>query len=211
MNEFTSTLAENDEVVRAFIRDLAGVSTQLAGERVELQRVLSSVARTVGTVESFVRDNREALVTDVEKLTRVVKNINSEKESIDTALSVAPVAIGNLVLAFNSQSGSVGSRIGVGGNVWDADGLLCSIVQQSGLPRISKNLACQIFEGLLEPVTGELPFIPPPSGKPSTAQPGSGQQASSPGPRSRSRVGDLQESHSTDQGSGLTQLLGGAS
>ena len=42
---FTTTLAENDPLVRAFIRDLTGVSAQLAGERTEIQGALASVAR----------------------------------------------------------------------------------------------------------------------------------------------------------------------
>lgn len=188
---FTGTLAENDRLVRAFMRDLAGVSSSLVTERTELQAALSSVARAVGTVESFVKDNRAALVGDVEQLTRVLKTINSERESIDTALRVAPVAIGNLTVAYNSKTGSIGSRIGVGGNIWDADGLLCAVVQQSQLPRRLKNVACRLFEQLLEPVTGSLPFVPPgppgreaaPSGK--AAEPersGRGRKAAQPAP-----------------------------
>lgn len=150
--QFTDTLADNDALVRAFIADLAGVSESLVTERTELQQALSSVARAVGTVKTFVQDNRQALVTDVEKLTRVMKAIDSERESLDTALTVAPVAIGNLVLAFNTQSGSVGSRIGFSGNIADADGLLCAVVQQSDLPAASKQLACQIFKRILEPL-----------------------------------------------------------
>ena len=150
--EFTSTLAANDALVRAFIADLAGVSESLVTERDELQQALTAVARAVGTVKTFVQDNREALVTDVEKLTRVMKTINSERDSLDTALTVAPVAMGNLVLAFNTQSGSIGSRIGFGGNIADADGLLCAVVQQSDMPAAMKKLACQIFEQVLEPL-----------------------------------------------------------
>lgn len=150
--EFTTTLADNDALVRAFIADLAGVSRSLVTERDELQAALASVARAVGTVKTFVQSNREALVTDVEKLTRVIKNVNSERESLDTALTVAPVAIGNLVLAFNQQSGSIGSRITFGGNIADADGLLCAVVQQSALPAVTKKLACQIFKQVLEPL-----------------------------------------------------------
>ncbi len=132
--EFTDTLASNDALVRAFVADLAGVSASLVTERTELQQALRSVARAVGTVKTFVENNRKALVTDVEKLTRVIKAVNSERDSLDTALTVAPVAIGNLVLAFNTQSGSVGSRIGFEGNIADADGLLCAVVQQSDIP-----------------------------------------------------------------------------
>mgnify|MGYP000244612722 CR=1 FL=1 len=59
-------------------------------------------------------------------------------------------------------------RIGIGGNVWDADGFLCGIVQQAGLPRVSADLACELFEMLLEPITTQVPFIPPEhSGRPS--------------------------------------------
>ncbi len=161
--EFTATLADNDRLVRAFLADLAGVSEQLAGERTELEGVLSAVADTVGTVQGFVRDNREALATDVRKLTRVIGTINSEKDSLNTALDVAPVAMGNLVLAFNTESGSIGSRIGLTGNVQDADGLLCAIVQQSALPKITKTLACQIFEMVLEPLVSQAPSVPPES------------------------------------------------
>jgi phospholipid/cholesterol/gamma-HCH transport system substrate-binding protein len=163
--DFTAALSANDGLVRAFIQDLADVSEQLSDERVELQRTLSAVADAVGTVKGFVRKNRKALVTDVEKLSRVMRNIASERDSLNTALEVAPTAIGNLFLAYNSESGTIGSRIGISGNVFDADGFLCSIVQQSAMPKISKDLACQLFAALLEPVENELPTIPPASGR----------------------------------------------
>lgn len=149
----TDTLADNDALVRAFIRDLAGVSSDLAAEREELEQALASVADAVGTVERFVSSNRKALVTDVQKLTRVMRTINSEKASLDRALRAAPLALGNLSLAFNNKSGSIGSRVGIEGNLADADGFLCAIVQQSDMPKASKDLACTIFEQLLEPVT----------------------------------------------------------
>ncbi len=195
--ELTSTLAENDRFVRAFIKDLAGVSAQLADERTEIQGALAAVADAVGTVKSFVHDNRAALVGDVERLTRVMKTIASEKDSIDTALRVAPVAIGNLSLAYNSRSGTIGSRIGISGNVWDADGFLCAVVQQSSLPRASKDLACTLFKQLLEPVEGQVPTIPP-------------------GPDGRSSTGDqvprqVQRQYAGAGGGSLGQLMGGGS
>lgn len=157
----TTTLAENDRFVRAFVKDLAGVSSQLAGERTEIRQALASVAAAVGTVKGFVKDNRQALVTDIEKLTRVMQTINSEKSSIDTTLRVAPTAIGNLALAFNNETGTIGSRIGVSGNLWDSDAFLCAIVQNASLPRPTANLACKLFEQLLEPVEDRLPTVPP--------------------------------------------------
>ncbi|MCW2766942.1 MAG: virulence factor Mce family protein [Nocardioides sp.] len=195
--QFTSTLAANDNLVRAFIKDLAGVSSSLVSERAELQQALASVADAVGTVKTFVHDNRAALVTDVEKLTLVMKTINSEKDSIDTALRIAPVAIGNLSLAYNNKSGTIGSRIGIQGQLWDADGFLCALVQQSSLPRAGANLACRLFAQLLEPVAGGIPAIPP--GK---------QQASLPAgsdPVSRS----AQRAYSVNDSPTFDELLGG--
>src|SRR4051794_7879990 len=101
---FTTTLAQNDRFVRAFIQDLSGVSGQLASERTEIQAALGSVAQAVGTVKGFVHDNRARLVDSVDRLTRVMKTINSERSSISTALRVAPTAIGNLTLAYNTKT-----------------------------------------------------------------------------------------------------------
>jgi phospholipid/cholesterol/gamma-HCH transport system substrate-binding protein len=175
----TTTLAENDKFVRAFVKDLAGVSAQLAGERTEIRQALASVADAVGTVKTFVGKNRQALVTDIEKLTRVMGTINSEKSSLDTALRVAPTAIGNLALAFNNETGTIGSRIGLSGNVWDADRFLCAIVQNASIGRGLADLACGLFKTLLEPVENQLPTIPPatPKGAPGAPRQDAGAAA----------------------------------
>jgi phospholipid/cholesterol/gamma-HCH transport system substrate-binding protein len=202
---FTDTLASNDALVRAFIADLAGVSESLVTERTELQQALTAVARAVGTVKTFVQGNREALVTDVEKLARVMKTINSERDSLDTALTVAPVAMGNLVLAFNTQSGSIGSRIGFDGNIADADGLLCAVVQQSDLPPAAKRLACQIFEEVLEPL---LPATSSTTPKPGTATKGAAgpqRQTQAPDPNVPRDLG----AYVTGDDATIEGLLGG--
>ena len=155
--EFTEVLGDNDRLVRAFLRDLAGMSEALVTERVELERALASVSRAVGTVKTFVEDNRVRLVDDLEKLTRVVRAINSERESLNDALHAAPLALGNLAVAFNNETNSIGSRIGVQGTFGDPDGFLCTIVQQSDMPEPSKDLACDIFEQVFEPIVGQQP------------------------------------------------------
>ncbi|WP_169799262.1 MCE family protein [Nocardioides jensenii] len=152
---FTQALATNDEYVVAFMKDLAGVSADLAGERRELQQALSSVATAVGSVQKFIKKNRTAISTDVKKLTRVAGNLASEKDAIDLALTAGPVGIGNLVNAFDAKSGSIGSRFGFQQNIADSDGFLCAVIQQSELPKVSKDLACKIFKNLLEPVASQ--------------------------------------------------------
>jgi phospholipid/cholesterol/gamma-HCH transport system substrate-binding protein len=195
--KFSQVLGNNDRLVRAFIKDLSGMSSSLVGERVELQRALGAVARAVGTVKGFVHDNHRALVTDLEKLTSVMKVINSERDSIDTALQVAPLALGNLAVAFNNQTNSIGSRIGVNGTFGDMDGFLCSIVMQSGMPRASKDLACKIFKQL-EPAENQ-------TGK----QAASRQAATRQSPSLSSVEQRTTQQYVDGDGSSLSSLMGG--
>ena len=81
---FTTTLADNDALVRAFMRDLAGVSRTLAAESDELQQAVAAVADAVGSVESFVRDNRDGLSRDIRQLSTVMSAIASEKDNLRT-------------------------------------------------------------------------------------------------------------------------------
>ncbi|HEU5035686.1 MAG TPA: MCE family protein [Nocardioides sp.] len=202
--QFTTTLARNDRFVTAFIQDLAGVSGQLASERQEIRQALASVAQAVGTVRTFVHDNRARLVDSVERLTRVMKTINSERSSVDTALRVAPTAIGNLALAFNNRTGTIGSRIGISGNVWDADGFLCGVVQQAGLPQASADLACRLFKQLLEPVEDQLPTVPP-------AAPGKASSGLGPGTGSGSGGLNRVQQYAASGAGSLGTLMGGSS
>lgn len=160
--EFTKTLAENDSLVRAFMQDLTGVSAMLAEESDELEQAVAAVAQAVGSVEGFVKDNREALVTDVRKLTHVMRTIASQKDSIETAMEIAPVAMGNLHMGFDHASGSQNSRVGIGPNVWSADGLICAIIQQNKrMPVALRDVACDVVKKLLEPIVANLPYLPP--------------------------------------------------
>jgi phospholipid/cholesterol/gamma-HCH transport system substrate-binding protein len=196
----TQALGDNDRLVRAFIRDLAGMSRALVTERGELRRALGAVARSVGTVKTFVEDNRAALVTDLEKLTRVLKTINSERDSLDTALQVAPLALGNLAVAFNNKTNSIGSRLGLQGTFGDSDGLLCAIVQQSDMPDASKDLACTIFAQLLEPVEGQ-------AGKQQAGQQAPARPTSLADIDPNSRV--IPEQYAYNGAGDLTSLVGG--
>ncbi|WP_158282954.1 MCE family protein [Nocardioides silvaticus] len=159
---FTSTLADNDRLVRAFMQDLAGVSQTLADESDELQQAVAAVADAVGSVESFVRDNRDGLAKSIRQLSTVMSTIASEKDNLRTALEIAPTAMDSLHLGFDHTTGSQNSRVGIAGVVWTADGFICSLLQQNPLaPRPLKDLACDLISQLLSPIIDNLPFVPP--------------------------------------------------
>lgn len=190
LDEFTAALADNDEAVSVFMRDLGQVSQQLAGEKQELRAALRNLASVLGKVEGFVKGNRELLVSDVEDLTRILVVLGDQKKSLENILDIGPAAMGNLAVAFNPRTGSIGSRISTQGNIADLDGLLCTLAQNGDVPQADQ--ACEVFEALLEPVLGETTDSPPPD------LPGGGGL-----PGTSVRYGDAAAADS------LGQLLGG--
>lgn len=159
LDEFSGALAANDAFVARFMDNLGAVSTQLAGEKEELRAVLDTLAAVLGKVQRFVRDNRELLAQEVEDLTTVVKILGEERDALRTVLDIAPAAMGNLAIAFDPKSGSIGSRLRPEGNIKGLDGLLCSLVQQGGVP--AADTACEIFKALLRPVIDQVPVSGP--------------------------------------------------
>lgn len=175
----TDTLAHNDQVVRAFLADLAVISSYLADERDELERAVAATANAIGTVGNFVADNRAAVRQTIQRLTKVLETVSAERESLGDALRTGPVALGNLTVAFNNKTSTIGSRISIQNNIADADGVLCALVQQGDMPAATKDLACRIFEQL-EPVNQAIyegstsssgPGAPSPSTRPTSGEP----------------------------------------
>jgi virulence factor Mce-like protein len=156
LSELTRVLAENDALVTRFIRDLSGASAQLSGERQELRAMLAALASAVAEVETFVREHRGQLTSNVDAIGEIAGVLAAEKESLALALEKGPLGAGNLAIAFDNKTGSIGGRIAVGPNADDTDGFLCAVVQQARIP--SRDLACDVFEALLERLPdGQVP------------------------------------------------------
>ncbi|MDN4175336.1 MCE family protein [Nocardioides sp. SOB77] len=170
LDAFTRTLARNDGLVDEFMGDLARATDQLSGERQELARALEALAGAVGTVEAFVKDNRKALVGEVEDLTDVLDVLVAERESLTTAIEKGPLGLGNLALGFDTKTGSQNARIQVGPNVEDLDGFLCAVVTNAGVP--AAGTVCKLLKSLLEPLGLALPRGPARADAPDTRVPG---------------------------------------
>jgi phospholipid/cholesterol/gamma-HCH transport system substrate-binding protein len=151
LSQFSTVLADNDTVVRSFIEDLAGVSGQLSGERTELRQLLAALAQAVGTVKSFVHNNRNAVSKNLKSLTEVVGVVAKQRDNLAKALEAGPLGAGNLALAYDNPTASIGGRFAIGGNFDDADGSLCAIVQaDKRIPEALQKAACTIFTAVLE-------------------------------------------------------------
>jgi phospholipid/cholesterol/gamma-HCH transport system substrate-binding protein len=110
LQQFTTALAKSDAQVREFNSQLASVSAQLDGERTELGAALRSLSIALAQVASFVRENRQELVSNVEGLTTITGILVKQKDALEQVLQMAPLALSNLNLAYNPSSGTLDVR-----------------------------------------------------------------------------------------------------
>ncbi|WP_295142739.1 MCE family protein [Saccharopolyspora sp.] len=110
LQKFTGMLSANDQQVRRFNDQMQEVSSLLAGEREDLGASMAELAVALGKVESFVRDNRENLKSNVDQLNSVAKVLVDQKSALAESLTDAPLALGNLQNSYNAASGTLDTR-----------------------------------------------------------------------------------------------------
>jgi phospholipid/cholesterol/gamma-HCH transport system substrate-binding protein len=148
LQTFTTAIAQNDAVVRAFNEHLAQVAAQLNGERDDLAAAIKQLAVALAEVASFVKENEKDLTYNVTNLASVTGVLVKQKAALREFLDVAPTALSNLQLAYNASSGTLDTRDnspGQGG----AAGVICNVLAAAG----QDPAACREL----------LPVIPPPA------------------------------------------------
>jgi phospholipid/cholesterol/gamma-HCH transport system substrate-binding protein len=146
LQKFTTTIARNDSVVRAFNGDLTAVAGQLNGERTDLATAIKQLSVALAEVASFVRENKDNLTANVTDLASVTKVLVKQKAALREFLDTAPTALSNLQLAYNSKSGTLDTRDNStpqGG----AAGVLCNLLGIAG----QSPTACRNLLGGLSP------------------------------------------------------------
>ena len=149
--EITDTLAENDATVEAFLKHLTSVSGQLEGEREELRAVFASLARVLGIVKDFVRENRKVLGDDVELLASLLQRVDNQKENLGLVVQKGSSALSNLAIAFESGTGTYGSRINIPQGIFNRpDQFICQTLENS-IPNLPPSV-CLAIGTLLKPL-----------------------------------------------------------
>ncbi|HEX7306463.1 MCE family protein [Lentzea sp.] len=160
LQKFTAMLAANDSQVRDFNQQLADVSKMLADERGDLGAALSELATALGQVQGFVKDNREALKSNVDKLASITQVLVNQRAALAETLDVAPLALGNLQNSYNAASGTLDTRANINELNQPPIVLICKLVQQATPNNVPPVLAqtCKQLEPLL---TGAIPLKSP--------------------------------------------------
>lgn len=157
MSKLTGTLAANDRFVSQFMGDLANVSGVLAGERDELQAALASLARAIGIVRTFVRDNKGALTREVRQLTKILGILAAEKTSLETITQLAPLGLGNLAIGGDAKHNSMGARVQFTPLAYSLDLALCDVLKNGKIP--NAQMGCNLIKQILKPLKAQLPDI----------------------------------------------------
>jgi virulence factor Mce-like protein len=114
LEQFVSTLAQNDSTVRAFNQSLSDVSTMLDGEKEELAASLRNLSIALGEVTTFVKDNKASLSRNIKGINRVAKVLVKQRAALEETLINAPLALNNLALTYNPQSGTLDTNANLG-------------------------------------------------------------------------------------------------
>jgi len=157
MSQLTDTLAANDRLVDGFMSDLTSVSSQLEGDRDELGKALAALARAVGTVRTFVHDNKDMVQTDVRELTRLLGVLARHKDDLNTLARIGALGLDNLTIAYDNKSKSVGARMQATPNGANLGNMLCDIIYNAGkFPGASGDQVCALLKTITAPFSDAI-------------------------------------------------------
>jgi phospholipid/cholesterol/gamma-HCH transport system substrate-binding protein len=157
LQSFVSTIAAKDAEVREFSGRLEDVAGFLADERGDLAVAVSELSIALGDVADFVRDNRPALQSNVDKLTDVTAVLVKQQDALAEILDVAPAALSNLALTYNGSSGTLDTRANLNELTLPPIVLVCQALKRGTPQDLPTNISdtCSALEPVL---SGAVPL-----------------------------------------------------
>ncbi len=96
LDTLTGTIAANQDLVRTFITQVTEASTLLAGERTNFRNSLRSLSKAVALVADFAHQNRQQLVTSLDKSSALMKSLLTKRNRLTEILRVMPLTLQNM-------------------------------------------------------------------------------------------------------------------
>lgn len=110
LHGFSGMLQHNDAQVRLAEEELASVTGFFASDRQNLAAALSQLATALSQVQAFIAANRALIKSNVDKLAAITALLSAERASLAEALSSAPLALDNLLSAYDSTTRTLDGR-----------------------------------------------------------------------------------------------------
>lgn len=130
LQTFVSMLAENDAQVRQFNTQMAQFNSNVADQRENLQGALHELSFAMADVGRMIRDNQDLIRTNAERLATLSQTTADHDEDITEILKLAPLALTNIINAYDPDSGSLHMRTNIR-EFQDPMGTLCELMRMS--------------------------------------------------------------------------------
>ncbi|MFZ2511222.1 MAG: MCE family protein [Gordonia sp. (in: high G+C Gram-positive bacteria)] len=113
LNVFVGALRENDSQVRLFNSQMASFNGFLSGEREQLGKALDTLSFALGDVATFIADNQAQIGETIRDLQPTGQALLDNKDSLLEIMTVLPLAVSNLINAYDAESGTVAMRVNI--------------------------------------------------------------------------------------------------
>ncbi|MBB1017668.1 MCE family protein [Dietzia sp. DQ11-71] len=127
LQSFVTMLAQNDAQVRQFNSQMSTFNQTVAGQREDLQGALAELSYALADVARVVRDNQDVIRSNADRLVRLSQITADQRGDIEEILKTAPLALSNLIGAYDPEAGLLSLRLGIP-ELQDPAGVLCQLM-----------------------------------------------------------------------------------
>lgn len=110
LDTLNSTLLAHDTGVSGANKQLALVARYLAEDREDLSSAITELGSALGLLEGFIKDNRAALKSSVDRLKGPTQVLVNQRASLDEAVRTIPLALQNFINAYDPATNTVSGR-----------------------------------------------------------------------------------------------------
>ena len=128
LQSFVTMLAENDAQVRNFNTQMATFNSTVAGQREDLQGALAELSYALADVARLVRDTQDVIRSNADRLASLSQITADQRGDIEEILKTAPLALANLINAYDAESGTLSMRANIPEKQNPA-GVLCTLMK----------------------------------------------------------------------------------
>ncbi|VEG51202.1 MCE-family protein MCE4d [Mycolicibacterium aurum] len=160
LHTLVDALSNSNEEIVAFSSHIASVSQVLADSSTDLSASLDTLNGALSDIRGFLRDNNEALIGQIDKLTNFTTLLNDHGEDIEQILHMAPHGLQNFYNIYNPAQGSVSGILTVPSFANPVQ-LVCGSVETGATPDYYKRaeICRQRMAPVLDRITANYPPI----------------------------------------------------
>ena len=160
LHTLVDALSNSNEEIVTFSSHVASVSQVLADSSTDLDTSLSTLNTALSDIRGFLKDNNEALVGQIDKLTNFTTLLSDHGEDIEQVLHVAPHGLQNFYNIYNPAQGSLSGILTVPSFANPVQ-LICGSVETGATPDYYKRaeICRQRMAPVLKRITANYPPI----------------------------------------------------